>query len=217
MASFDRITGDYLLNTVGGVAGNGDIYFTANAGVGTIYINGNLLVTGQQSIVQSINTIVADNFITLGNGVVGHDSGVIINRGTSPNVSLRWNEAVDRWQITNDGLSYANIAAGGLLNSVFDDKFPQLGGNLNTNNFSLTSIYPTNVIITAGVDGTETRGALQITHAPPNTVVPSVTNASLLYAKAVGGGNTGLFVTDSKNRSEELITKRRALLFSLVL
>lgn len=217
MASFDRITGDYLLNTVGGLAGNGDIYFTANDGDGNIFINGNLLVTGQQSIVQSINTIVSDNFITLGNGSVGQNMGIIIDRGSGTDVSLLWNESVARWQITNDGISYGNISSGGLLNSIFDDKFPKLGGHLNTNTFSLTSIYPTNIILTPGEDGTDILGALEIRQAPSNTVVPAVTNASILYAKAPGGGNTGLYVTDFKNRSEELITRRRALLFSLVL
>jgi len=33
-----------------------------------------------------------------------------VERGSSTNVVLRWNEANDKWELTNDGSTYSNIA-----------------------------------------------------------------------------------------------------------
>ena len=35
-----------------------------------------------------------------------------VERGTSPNVSLRWNETTDVWEFTNDGTTYQGIGSG---------------------------------------------------------------------------------------------------------
>jgi hypothetical protein len=35
-----------------------------------------------------------------------------VERGTSPNVSLRWNETIDAWEFTNDGTTYQGIGSG---------------------------------------------------------------------------------------------------------
>jgi hypothetical protein len=36
-----------------------------------------------------------------------------VERGTSPDVSLRWNETLDQWEFTNDGTTYTGIGTGG--------------------------------------------------------------------------------------------------------
>jgi hypothetical protein len=90
MSSFDRITGNYTLETLGGSCGLGDIRFVANSGTGNFYINGNLIVTGQQSQVGSVNTFIADSFITLGNTQVAGDAGISVQRGGQATVSIRW-------------------------------------------------------------------------------------------------------------------------------
>lgn len=36
-----------------------------------------------------------------------------VERGTSPDVDMRWNETTDKWQFTNDGTTYTDIGAGG--------------------------------------------------------------------------------------------------------
>jgi hypothetical protein len=36
-----------------------------------------------------------------------------VKRGSSPDVALRWNEAGDTWQFTNDGTNYIDIGSGG--------------------------------------------------------------------------------------------------------
>jgi len=99
-------------STVKNLSGN----YTINSTLVTI--NGNLVVTGNTTSVQSTNTIINDNIITL-NGNVSPSTGptldaaIEINRGSSANVQLRWNESYDKWQLTNNGSTFGNIATTG--------------------------------------------------------------------------------------------------------
>ena len=36
-----------------------------------------------------------------------------VERGTSPNVQIKWNETTDTWQFTNDGTTFIDIGSGG--------------------------------------------------------------------------------------------------------
>jgi len=79
-----------------------------------VTITGNLTVNGTRTFVNTTTLDVGDNIITL-NADLGaiaptEDAGVEINRGTSANVTLKWNETSDNWQLTNDGTSFYNIA-----------------------------------------------------------------------------------------------------------
>ena len=82
---------------------------------GHMVIEGNLTVSGTATAINTTQTTINDNIIILNNDVTGtpsENAGVEIERGDSTNVALRWNESTDRWQITNDGSSYLNIATG---------------------------------------------------------------------------------------------------------
>jgi hypothetical protein len=68
-----------------------------------------------------------------------------------------------------------------------------------------------------GVAGTRANAAIQIERIDSAVTPNAVTNNTILFARAPGAGDTGLYVTGSTNRAEELITRRKALLFSLVL
>jgi hypothetical protein len=99
MSTTKRILGDYTIQTISG----------------NVYINGNLLVSGAQTTVNSTNTSVSDNIITLNKGEAGSGvslgyAGIEIDRGNLANVQIRWNESYDKWQITSDGSIFGNIA-----------------------------------------------------------------------------------------------------------
>ena len=52
--------------------------------------------------------------VVLNSSVTGSpsaDAGLEIQRGTSGNVQLRWNETADKWQFSNDGTTYVNMAS----------------------------------------------------------------------------------------------------------
>jgi hypothetical protein len=80
-----------------------------------LVIGGNLTVSGTVTTVNTETILLADNIITLNSNATGtptENGGIEVERGSSANVSVIWNEATDRWQFTNDGTTYYNIPVG---------------------------------------------------------------------------------------------------------
>jgi hypothetical protein len=170
-----------------------------------VYLTGNLHVLGVYDTTNVTNTNVEDKDIALnvgeqGWGVGGNaapgQSSIIIDRGLQANVALRWNEIYDNWEITTDGTTYANIAtsASSGITAVVQDTSPRLGGNLVTNGFNVQF----QSLLTAN---------------PPTAVGSNV----ILYADTVGSAGSGLFVVNSGTASDELVTKSKAIVFSIIL
>ena len=202
------------------VVGN---YSTNNANV---VINGNLTVSGKQTTIETNITVISDNIITLNSKSTATPryAGIEVDRfyGTpsQPTVQLVWDESIDRWTLTNDGTLYTQISsqfAGNIeyFNSVVDDPSPQLGGNLDVNNFTITSLANVSIILSPGVGGnTEIDSVLQLKEVAPLTA--NISGYGLLAAGNVKGGGTGLYVTHSASIDQELITKKKAIVYSLI-
>ena len=107
------ITGYTETDTLDSVTGRGAT--TANdITVGGLTVTGDLLVSGTTTTINTATLDVADNQITLNSDVTGaptENAGIIINRGTSTDVDIRWNETTDKWEFTNDGSTYKVIPA----------------------------------------------------------------------------------------------------------
>ena len=106
--------------------------YLAGGSVANVIIGGNLTVNGTQTTVNSNNVNIGDNILTLNSDELGTPSlnaGIEIERGTSTNVSFRWNETTDKWEFTNDGTSYTELGESDLVG----DTTPQLGGTLDAN------------------------------------------------------------------------------------
>ena len=77
-------------------------------------ITGNLTVNGTTTTVNSETIKLADNLIDLNSNMVSgtptENSGIRIMRGDEAATQLRWNEANDKWELTNDGSVYSNIS-----------------------------------------------------------------------------------------------------------
>jgi hypothetical protein len=120
----DDTTGAYI-STVAGtaneitVAGSGgetaaitiglpdDVTITNNLTVG-----GNLNVTGTINSVNTTQVNIVDNKINLNTDFTGTptvDAGIRVERGTSADVEVLWNETNDQWTLTNDGTNYHEI------------------------------------------------------------------------------------------------------------
>jgi hypothetical protein len=83
---------------------------------GAVVINGNLTVNGTQTYVNSTVTLFADPILTLNAdwpmaSVPIENAGIEVQRGSSANTVLRWNETTDKWEFTNDGTNYGDIAS----------------------------------------------------------------------------------------------------------
>jgi hypothetical protein len=223
MATVKRTSGDYVIQTPYKTGADSNITLDTD----NVYITGNLTIAGDTFHANVTNSDITDRLIVLnygetGNGVanvsgISGTSGIIIDRGTAPggNVRLIWNESISIWQVSGmspgapgDGNQYLNIAtttSGTAISAVVQDPNPVLGGNLNVDGFT---IY--------GNAGVTLQGILELRNA--NTVpISAFSTSTLFYANISGAGTTGLYVLNDQAINEELVTKRRAFGFSLLL
>lgn len=213
-----KISSPYLV-----VAANGDpTVFTVGEQVtnnAEFTINGNLTVRGANTSISTVNTSINDNFVTLNAGFPATalptlNAGLEVSRGNQPPAVLRWNEALDRWELSNDGVHFSVISTqigGSYLTVVFDDKAPYLGGNLDVNGFTIRS---DNNVVIAPDGNIQIDSPIQFQqNVTPPAVVPGY---SVLYAQAPGGGGTGVYVTSSAAVETEMVSKRKAVVFSLI-
>lgn len=221
MASVKKFNGNLVIQTPFGASTNSNVTIDTDA----VIITGNLTVRGNVTAIYSNTQVITDNIITLnagetGNGVstLGTTSGVEIDRGTAPggNVEIRWDETSKYWQVSGvvpgspgDGTQYAPIAISSTgLTCLSDDLAPVLAANLNVNS---KTIYA-NVGVTSYVT---VQGALELKYA--NITYTSASGSTVFNAASEGAGQTGLYVTGTASTNEELVTKRRAFGFSLLL
>lgn len=80
----------------------------------TLFVQGNLVVGGNSSVVTKTDLAISDNIITLNKGETASGvslgtSGINVDRGLAANVAIVWNESLLKWTLTNDGSTYAAI------------------------------------------------------------------------------------------------------------
>ena len=86
-----------------------------NVTFNNLVVGGNLTVSGTTSTVSSTNTTISDALIELGNGTSGspsNDAGLVIERGSSDNVFIGWDESADA--ITFGTGSFTGASTGNL-------------------------------------------------------------------------------------------------------
>lgn len=182
----------------------------------TVTVYGNLVVVGTTTSVESVDTLVYDNFITLGAGQTGtptQDVGLDVERGDELNVGIRWNESAKNWEYTNDGVIWKSFSR----TIVQEDPDPHLGGNLVVNDFQITSEPGKNVVIYAGEGGDVRLGPIvRLPQFTANANINSVENYSTIFAKPNGAGETGFYASSKDGQGRELITKRKSLIYSII-
>lgn len=104
--------------------------FTGTTTTNDLTVSGNFVVSGTTTSINTETVTVNDNIIVLNNNATGDptdDAGIEIERGSSTNVQLLWNETSDKWQFTNDGSTYTDLGAGGATISDTAPASPVLG------------------------------------------------------------------------------------------
>jgi hypothetical protein len=84
-----------------------DVTVTNNLTVG-----GNLTVNGTLTSLNTEQVTIEDNVVVLNSNVTGTpaaNAGIEVERGTSANVSVLWNETSDNWTLTNDGTNFHSV------------------------------------------------------------------------------------------------------------
>jgi hypothetical protein len=160
-------------------------------------------VSGSVVTVETTNTVIQDNIITLNGGATGVPSstltsGIEVNRGSRPTVGIRWNESLSRWELTTDNTNWEVIISGSALKHVVEDTAPQLGGSLDTNGFAIQFSKLT---------------------TPQLPADNSVFN--IVYGAAVGSGGTGIkFVSYNTSSGryvrDELVSRKKGIVQALI-
>jgi hypothetical protein len=156
------------VGTLSSLAVSGSATIAANLTANNATITNNLTVGGNLSVTGSIITVdtttlmVEDNKIVINSTASGAPSvnGVIeVERGSSDNVSIRWNETTDAWQLTNDGTTFADVqasitAGAGLSRTANTINVVSANSsriNVGAGNIDLATVTQSNTSGTAGV------------------------------------------------------------------
>jgi hypothetical protein len=161
MSVTKRISGNYtIINRDPVLPALGNVTISTN----TFYVDGNLVVGGNATQVTRSDTALTDNTIVLNKGETGAGvtlgtSGIEIDRGTSANVRLQFNESKHYWELTNDGSTFQQVSSGvgTALANIAGDTNPTLGANLNLSGRTIYDSTKGNVsanIGTVGAGGT---------------------------------------------------------------
>lgn len=78
-------------------------------------VSGDLVIQGDTVSLNVSQLLVEDNYIILNSnyttGAPVLDAGIQIVRGNQNTVSIKWNEATNKWQYTNDGITFYEISS----------------------------------------------------------------------------------------------------------
>lgn len=221
MSIIKNVSGPYTINTI-----NHSDPITLDSNI--VIINGNLQVYGNTLLGQTVaaniqQTYVTDNIIVLNAGWGAGDAptlpaGIEVNRGNQPNVYLRWDEDTDNWQIIEPSGLVSNLVSTSTgLTKLNEDPAPELSANLNVGPNWITS----NSNVSLAAEGLSNRYikvnsnlALQIYPASPTVV----SGRNTIHGGNVAAGGTGVYITtgDGTVVGEELISKKRAIVYSII-
>ena len=115
---------------------------------GNLVVGGNFTVNGNSTILNTETLTVEDNTIVLNSGATGAPSlnaGIEVERGSSTNVLLRWNESTDKWQVSENGTDYYDIINTNSLEARFADEHWHRSVRLAT-----AAVLPNSPTYTAG-------------------------------------------------------------------
>ena len=151
--------------------------------------SGNLTVSGTQTSVNTETLTVDDNLIVLNNnesGTPSQDAGIEVERGTSTNVKLQFDEGDDKWQFTNDGSTYNDLLTVTQVEALFSVTDAGGDGSLAYNNTSGVFTY-------TGPSAAETRAhfsastGIAISDGAISTTITQYTDALARGAISVSG------------------------------
>jgi len=180
-----------------------------------VTISGNLTVNGTTTTVNSNTVNIGDNILILNSdetGTPSQNGGIEIERGTSTNASLIWNESIDQWQagLSGSEVSLVDVSS---TQSLFNKTIN--GGNntiSNIGNSSLTnsSISGSSQITYSGISSIPVgivSGSAQVTPLLPTGVVSGSSQViSILSSLNTYTGSNNTTNTTQNNRLTSLET-----------
>ena len=131
-----------------------------------VIIQGDLTVSGTTTTVNTTELNIGDSLITLNSDLdsstaPSENSGIEINRGSSSDAALIWNESSDKWQISSDSSTYNDIS---IVDTVSDLSDTSISGLANDQvlKYNSTTARWENQAEGGSIDGTGVANKLAI-------------------------------------------------------
>ena len=159
--------------------GSDNVTYNEITSTGNVIVGGDLTVSGTTTTINTNELNIGDNIITLNSdetGAPSQNAGIEVERGTSDNVGIRWNETSDAWEFTNDGTSYTALGT----SSTFT-------GDTDGVSEGSTNLYYTDARVQTYIEGDRTHG---------NITADSITGTGALSIKS---GNQYVYIRGDNN------------------
>jgi hypothetical protein len=194
-----------------------DVSTSASVTFQNVTVNGDLVVNGTTTTLNTTELLVEDNIITLNSNVSASptiDAGIEIKRGTQPTVTLKWNETIDKWQFTNDGSNYIELGSGAAEISATPPSIPEEGALWFDSTTAKTYVYYDSYWVEIGASGGNGVSVTTSSVAPTNPEEGDIwydtvtTQTSIYYNSAwvpvgtVGGASVTVSDTAPGNPEE---------------
>ena len=174
-------------------------------------ITGDLTVSGTTTSINSTVLDVNDNKITLNSDHTAaptQDAGIVVNRGASTDVELKWNETTDKWEFTNDGSTYYPLLTAPSGHLSFGASSAQFNVDVNFTNaptFNIVNGSSSNVFTVAGSTGATTISGPTIINNTLNTN-NNVTFSGDNVFNIQNSSNNNVFDVDVTNNATTIAT-----------
>ncbi len=177
-------------------------------------VTGNLTVQGNTTTLNTETLAVEDNKILLNSSVTASpsaDAGIEVERGTSNNVEIRWNETSDKWQFSNDGTTYVNIASNTDVSNSYSNATTYTDNAISNVNNTIANISTSFGVggdsgniqsITSGLDVLTIAGGTGLSSVASNTDTITINlDNTTVTAASYGNANTiPSFTVDAQGR-----------------
>lgn len=196
---------------IGNASNSGIIKLDSN-GLATfsndVTIGGDLIVNGTQVILNTETLNIEDNNILLNSNVSGEptlDAGITVERGTSNNVAILWNETSDSWTFTNDGTVYFGIAASGSSLSVDNVTLQNISGVISVKDGGVTEVKRSRSVDSTFTNSDTISSDINLVNASGSNVslyLPVPASGKLVIVKKIDSGSG--YVNIQANSAEKI-------------
>ena len=183
---------------------------------GNITVGGNLTVQGTTTTLSTANTVATDKIFELGNGTSGSpsgDAGIVVERGSSSNAFMGWDESADKFLMGTGSFTGAStgnltVTKGTLQANIEGDVTGTLTGNATGSSGSCTGNAATSTKLATArtISGVSFDGTSNITlnnanitngagYVTANTQLTNEQVQDIVGAMVDGGTETNISVT----------------------